>query len=101
MKILEVHDFNDPWRRVRFAMKGNVPRGLEEDNSRLPEIGERVCLYCTDDTVPFGCLATCTAIEEDHWADGRLFLWAKFREIEGTFWYVEEVLKERGIDVRS
>jgi len=57
MKILEVADFNDPYRRVLFVMKGEVPMGWEEDNSRLPEVGERVCLYSTDDMVPFGCLA--------------------------------------------
>jgi hypothetical protein len=99
MKILEVADFNDPYRCVRFVMKGEVPMGLEEDNSRLPEVGERVCLYSTDDVVPFGCLATCIAVEEDERADGSLFLMAKFKEIQGTFWYVQEVLEERGIEV--
>jgi hypothetical protein len=100
MKIIEVPDFNDPYRRVRFAMKGVVPRLSEEDHSLLPEIGERVCLYSTDDVVPFGCLATCIGFQEDHWADGSKFLMAKFKDIEGTFWYVQEVLEERGIEVR-
>ena len=99
MRILEVPDFNRPDRRVRFAMKGDVPLGSEEDYSRLPEVGERVCLYSTDDVVPFGCLATCIAVEEDQRADGRLILNAKFNDIEGTFWCVQEVLEERGIDV--
>ena len=99
MKILEVLDFNDPYRRVRFAPKGDVPMSFEEDYSRLPEVGERVCLYSTDDVVPFGCLANCIGIDESHWADGSLFLMARFKDIEGTFWYVEEVLKERGIKV--
>jgi hypothetical protein len=57
-----------------------------------------VCLYSTDDVVPFGCLATCIAVEEDHWADGRKFLKAKFKDIEGTFWHVQKVLEERGIE---
>jgi hypothetical protein len=100
MKILEVPDFNDPYRRVRFAMKGDVPMWSEEDYSRLPEVGERVCLYSTDDVVPFGCLATCIGVEEDQRADGSLFLRAKFKELEGTFWYVQEVLEERGIEVQ-
>jgi hypothetical protein len=99
MKILEVPDFNRPDRRVSFAMKGDVPVGFEEDYSRLPEVSERVCLYSTDDVVPFGCLATCIAVEEDHRADGRLILNAKFEDIQGTFWYVQEVLEERGIEV--
>jgi hypothetical protein len=99
MKTLEVGDFNRPDRRVRFAMKGEVPTGWEEDNSRLPEVGERVCLYSTDDLVPFGCLAICTAVGEDKRADGTSFLVAKFKDIQGTFWYVEKVLEERGIEV--
>jgi hypothetical protein len=67
MKILEVPDFNDPYGRVRFAMKkGDLPRRSEEDHSLLPEVGERVCLYSTDDVVPFGCLATCIGVEEDY-----------------------------------
>jgi hypothetical protein len=99
MKVLEVLDFNRPDRRVRFAMKGDVSVGSEEDNSRLPAVGERVCLYSTDDVVPFGCLATCSAVEEDRRADGSLRLNAKFQDIEGTFWYVQKVLEERGIEV--
>jgi hypothetical protein len=47
----------------------------------------------------FGCLATCIAVEEDHRADGRWILNAKFRDNEGTFWYVQEVLEQRGIPV--
>ena len=74
MKILEVGDFNRPDRRVKFAMKGEVPRGWEEDYSRLPEVGERVCLYSTDDVVPFGCLAPCTAVDESETGDGRSIL---------------------------
>lgn len=70
MKILEVGDFNDPYRRVAFAMKGEVPKWLEEPYSRLPEVGERECLYSTDDVVPFGCLATCTAVDESETGDG-------------------------------
>jgi hypothetical protein len=85
MKIIEVGDFNDPYRRVKFAVKGDVARKWEEPNSLLPEVGERVCLDCTDDWLPFGCLATCTAIDESETGDGRSILIAKFREIEGTF----------------
>lgn len=99
MKILEVGDFNDPYRRVAFAVKGDVARRWEEPHSRLPEVGERVCLYSTDDVVPFGCLATCTAVDESETGDGRSILIARFNDIEGTFWYVQEVLEERGIEV--
>ena len=99
MKILEVGDFNDPDRGVRFAVKGEVARRREEPNSHLPEVGERVCLYTTDDTLPFGCVATCTAIDESETGDGRSILIAKFKDIEGTFWYAQDVLEERGIEV--
>jgi hypothetical protein len=85
---------NRPDRRVKFAKKGEVPKGWEEDYSRLPEAGERVCLYSTDDVVPFGCLATCTAVDESETGDGRSILIARLSDIEGTFWYVQECWRD-------
>jgi hypothetical protein len=38
--------------------------------------------------MPFGCLATCIAVDESERGNGTSFLIAKFRDIEGTFWYV-------------
>jgi hypothetical protein len=38
MKILEVGDFNDPYRRIAFTVKGDVARWWEERHDHLPEV---------------------------------------------------------------